>query len=157
MQWLEIGPAPILSGIVKRNKFSDTHIRAVPTFSGKGKQELLQILGQLWRSGFSLNWNAIREITSQEKAPQRIPLPTYPFELKRYWIDPKPVEGAQVNVQNVQQQPVQLTAQEKITESLYFSKWIKSESVETTLTFSNVLFFDPQTNQGNESEFVHSL
>lgn len=150
MQWLEIGPAPILSGIVKRNKFSDTHIRAVPTFSGKGKQELLQILGQLWRSGFSLNWNAIREITSQEKAPQRIPLPTYPFELKRYWIDPKPVEGAQVNVQNVQQQPVQLTAQEKITESLYFSKWIKSESVETTLTFSNVLFFDPQTNQGNE-------
>ena len=150
MQWLEIGPAPILSGLVRRNKFSETHIRPVSTFSGKGKQELLQILGQFWLAGLSLNWNAIRELTSQDRAPQRVPLPTYPFEPKRYWIDPKPVAPNPVSAQSVQPAPDQPTAQEKITEALYFPKWIRTESVKSTLTFSNILFFDPQTDQGDE-------
>lgn len=150
MQWLEIGPAPVLSGLVRRNRFADTNIRPVPTFSGKGKQELLHIFGQLWHSGLSLNWNAIRELTSQDKSPRRVPLPTYPFELKRYWIDPKPVSIKQVSIESVQPQTVQSSAQHKITEALYFPKWIRTDSVESRITFTNVLFFDPQTDQSNE-------
>lgn len=40
----------------------------------------------LWNSGLKINWN---EFYNNE-VRNRIPLPTYPFERKRYWIEPSP-------------------------------------------------------------------
>lgn len=45
---------------------------------------LLQALGQLWRHGGSIDWRSFY----QQETRSRIPLPTYPFDLQRYWIDP---------------------------------------------------------------------
>ena len=47
---------------------------------------ILQALGQLWSSGVSIDWQSY----SAGKRHHRLPLPTYPFERKRYWIDPIP-------------------------------------------------------------------
>jgi acyl transferase domain-containing protein len=41
-------------------------------------------LGRLWLAGASVDW---RRFHSRQRR-QRVPLPTYPFERKRYWIDP---------------------------------------------------------------------
>ena len=41
-------------------------------------------LGRLWLAGASVDW---RGFHSRQRR-QRVPLPTYPFERKRYWIDP---------------------------------------------------------------------
>ncbi|MGE5341222.1 MAG: beta-ketoacyl synthase N-terminal-like domain-containing protein [Candidatus Omnitrophota bacterium] len=43
---------------------------------------LLKTLGNLWMSGVSLDWKRFY----QDENPRRIPLPTYPFERKRYWM-----------------------------------------------------------------------
>jgi acyl transferase domain-containing protein len=149
LQWLEIGPAPILSGLVRRNHFLDP-IRHVPTFSGKGQQDFLQVLGQLWQSGISLNWAAIRALTGQHHPLRRIPLPTYPFEPKRHWIDPQPVSKTQSFVGTAQSQRAPLSKQEKITEALFTPKWLKTDSTHNACHFSNILFFDPQTEQGDQ-------
>lgn len=44
---------------------------------------LLQGAGGLWLSGVGIKWDALRQSTPRRK----IPLPTYPFERKRYWIE----------------------------------------------------------------------
>ncbi len=41
-------------------------------------------LGRLWLAGVAINWDS----HAAHERRQRVPLPTYPFERKRYWIDP---------------------------------------------------------------------
>ncbi|HLG78665.1 MAG TPA: SDR family oxidoreductase, partial [Ktedonobacteraceae bacterium] len=43
-----------------------------------------QTLGQLWQAGVVVDWAAF----TQQEERRRVPLPTYPFERQRYWIDP---------------------------------------------------------------------
>ena len=47
------------------------------------KIQLLTTLGQLWANNVSVDWD---NFYSSEKR-YRLPLPTYPFERQRYWID----------------------------------------------------------------------
>ncbi|HET7330097.1 SDR family NAD(P)-dependent oxidoreductase, partial [Dyella sp.] len=51
-------------------------------------QVLQQALGQVWQAGMAIDWPAYH---AYERC-RRIPLPTYPFERQRYWID----KGVQV-------------------------------------------------------------
>lgn len=46
-------------------------------------RHLLIVLGQLWLQGARVDWN---EFASGEKR-RRIPLPTYPFERRRFWVE----------------------------------------------------------------------
>src|SRR5579883_2394123 len=45
----------------------------------------LATLGKLWLAGVAVPWQTFW----QEERRLRIPLPTYPFERQRYWIEPK--------------------------------------------------------------------
>jgi acyl transferase domain-containing protein len=44
---------------------------------------LQQALGQLWQAGVTIDWAAFHA----DERVRRVPLPTYPFERQRYWID----------------------------------------------------------------------
>jgi acyl transferase domain-containing protein len=44
---------------------------------------ILHTLGKLWLNGVKINWDKVY----QNQSYYRIPLPTYPFERKRYWVD----------------------------------------------------------------------
>jgi acyl transferase domain-containing protein len=44
---------------------------------------LQQALGQLWQAGVTIDWAAFHA----DERVRRVPLPTYPFEKQRYWID----------------------------------------------------------------------
>ncbi|WP_265445529.1 non-ribosomal peptide synthetase [Acetivibrio straminisolvens] len=46
-------------------------------------QTVLYTLGKLWEKGFKISWE---DFHSGEKR-RRIPLPTYPFERKKYWVE----------------------------------------------------------------------
>ncbi|MGM3308049.1 SDR family NAD(P)-dependent oxidoreductase [Anabaena sp. WFMT] len=46
---------------------------------------LLNTLGQLWLAGASVDWSGFYA----HERRQRVPLPTYPFERQRYWIEPQ--------------------------------------------------------------------
>jgi acyl transferase domain-containing protein/acyl carrier protein len=45
---------------------------------------ILNMLGRLWLAGVEIDWDNF----SVHQKHHRVPLPTYPFERQRYWIDP---------------------------------------------------------------------
>jgi acyl transferase domain-containing protein/glutamate-1-semialdehyde aminotransferase len=49
-------------------------------------ESMFDTLAELWLQGVVVNWQALHD---QERRV-RVPLPTYPFERERYWIDPLP-------------------------------------------------------------------
>ena len=55
-----------------------------PHDTASEERHVLNTLGQLWLHGAHVDWTAL-----YPDAPrQRLPLPTYPFERQRYWVDP---------------------------------------------------------------------
>ncbi|HEV2855901.1 MAG TPA: amino acid adenylation domain-containing protein, partial [Thermoanaerobaculia bacterium] len=78
---LEVGPGRGLSALVKR---AVPGVEAVPGLVGEGEQEaVLSALGRLWVRGAEVDWQGYW--SGQRR--HRVPLPTYPFERQRYWID----------------------------------------------------------------------
>ncbi|NEQ47691.1 MAG: acyltransferase domain-containing protein [Leptolyngbya sp. SIOISBB] len=51
---------------------------------------LLETLGQLWVQGIRVNWPQLHQ-----NPRRRVPLPTYPFEPQRYWVEPDDMPLAQ--------------------------------------------------------------
>jgi len=54
---------------------------------------LLQTLGQLWSAGVEIDWS---EFYRHERR-HRVPLPSYPFERQRYWIETRTPVAAESN------------------------------------------------------------
>jgi acyl transferase domain-containing protein len=87
---LEVGFGLTLSTLVRQ--FPE----ALPIFSSgrhpKDTQSdvavICKTLGQLWLAGVAVSW---QEFYAQQKR-RRLPLPTYPFERQRYWVDLHPSE-----------------------------------------------------------------
>jgi acyl transferase domain-containing protein/SAM-dependent methyltransferase/acyl carrier protein len=84
--FVEIGPAPILSGMARRI-IDDPDIACLPTLrrGGADVQVLLDCVGALYAKGVNLNFGAMTH-----GSWQRLRLPTYPFERSRYWPKVKP-------------------------------------------------------------------
>ncbi len=84
--FLEVGPGRTLSTLVSHSSTSGDRPVALPGIQSTPGEahSLLNAAGGLWGLGARLNWPALRG-----PAPaRRIPLPTYPFERQRHWIDP---------------------------------------------------------------------
>ena len=60
-----------------------------PSQDPAANRDSLTRLGRLWLHGYEIDWE---DFYARQK-PQRIPLPTYPFERQRYWIDETAVTG----------------------------------------------------------------
>ncbi|MEA2602596.1 MAG: hypothetical protein QOF89_3588, partial [Acidobacteriota bacterium] len=97
---LEAGPGKILAGLARRHPCLGpghavvTSMRG-PQDAGDDIPVLLDALGQLWLVGVEIDWPGF----SAGEQRRRVPLPTYPFERLRYWIDPpaaalRPAAGA---------------------------------------------------------------
>lgn len=85
---LEIGPGNTLSMLAGQHpEKAESHMILSSTRLPKQQKSdsayILESLGSLWCAGFSINWEGLHTGTNR----QRIPLPTYPFEGKRYWIE----------------------------------------------------------------------
>jgi pyochelin synthetase len=82
---LEVGPGHTLSTLVKGAGLPLERI--VPTLGyGNAESEraaVLDALGQLWSNGVEVDWMRLHE----GRQPRRVPLPTYAFDRKRYWIE----------------------------------------------------------------------
>ena len=44
----------------------------------------MRALGQLWAAGKKIDWKGFHAYEQR----RRLPLPTYPFERERFWIEP---------------------------------------------------------------------
>ncbi len=86
---LEVGPGQALTTLVRQHGNKPNELPAVASLPGvSGEQpemaSLLSALGRLWQLGNEPDWTAVH----QGRRRQRVSLPTYPFERKRFWIDP---------------------------------------------------------------------
>ncbi len=87
--FLEVGPGQALTSLARQHPGRPKGSKVLPSMRHPQEQVsdamfLLNAAGQLWIAGQSIDWAVLH---SGEEA-QRIPLPTYPFERQRYWIEP---------------------------------------------------------------------
>ncbi|HWN69689.1 MAG TPA: type I polyketide synthase, partial [Haliangium sp.] len=92
--FLEVGPGQTLASFVRRHPDRETGQLVVSTLGqsrGKGAAyaNLLKVLGQFWLAGVTIDWRGF--YAGQQR--RRLPLPTYPFERLRYWIEPPRASG----------------------------------------------------------------
>ncbi len=104
--FLEVGPGIALSTAARRHP-SKTEQHIVLNSLPRGQDEqsdlecFLTTAGRLWIAGISFDWSAF--YTGEKR--RRIPLPTYPFERQRHWIDAVPYSGERVQVQQIEYTP----------------------------------------------------
>jgi acyl transferase domain-containing protein len=116
--FLEVGPGRTLSTFVNHHSVGESVVLSSmrhPKDAQSDSAVLLQRLGQLWLSGVLINWT---EFHAHEQR-WRSPLPTYPFERQRYWIERKPSSS------HDSAQP-SLTKKVKIADWFYLPIWKQS-------------------------------
>jgi acyl transferase domain-containing protein len=83
--FLEVGPGATLGTLVKQHPAAAANRVTVPTLreGGSDLETLLEAVGRLWIAGTRVDWTRFHSGERRLK----VPLPTYPFERQRYWID----------------------------------------------------------------------
>jgi len=113
---LEVGPGQSLITLAhqQRGNRPTPIVASMPeraADSAVASETMLGALGRLWAAGIEPQW---KSFWSHERR-QRVSLPTYPFERKKYWVDPPkyvtPPQAAPANA------PRQVTAATLETES----------------------------------------
>ena len=90
---LEVGPGRTLCELARLALAGASGMTILPTLRQSTQEQgddafLLDTLGQLWCAGVEIDWSGFY----QDEKRRRVPLPTYPFERQRYWIEP-PLPG----------------------------------------------------------------
>ncbi|KAB8332632.1 acyltransferase domain-containing protein [Scytonema tolypothrichoides VB-61278] len=88
--FLEVGPGRTLSTLTTQHLQPGAKQQVLTSLRHVKEQQsdvsfLLQTLGRLWLSGVEIDWSGFYA----HERRHRLPLPTYPFERQRYWIDAK--------------------------------------------------------------------
>ncbi|MFW5434485.1 beta-ketoacyl synthase N-terminal-like domain-containing protein [Paenibacillus apiarius] len=132
--FVEVGPGNALSAFVRRHPGKTARHAAVNLVRHTKEQArdddyLLQQVGRLWLEGARPDWKAFHA----NERRKRTALPTYPFERRRYWVDP-PFETdvlkqglARKQTQDPKRQDsAGLVKQETVREWLYTPVWERS-------------------------------
>lgn len=86
--FLELGPGHTLTTLVRRHAMRNGTQPAAFAITRRpdGRSDdaaTLEALGGLWTAGIEIDWSKI------DLAPgRRVPLPTYPFQRERHWLEP---------------------------------------------------------------------
>ncbi|HEX8707649.1 MAG TPA: acyltransferase domain-containing protein, partial [Pyrinomonadaceae bacterium] len=97
---LEVGPGQALSGLARQSEpvKASAQQLVVPTLGRENEhsssvEAMLLAVARLWTAGTEIDWPSLHA----GERRRRIPLPTYPFEPIRCWVEPRkagPGEGA---------------------------------------------------------------
>ncbi|MBV8885706.1 MAG: aminotransferase class III-fold pyridoxal phosphate-dependent enzyme, partial [Chroococcidiopsidaceae cyanobacterium CP_BM_RX_35] len=106
---LEVGPRTTTATLARQQAKDLKQQIAISSLgqTADGEAEctaLLQAVGQLWLAGVAIDWDSFYA----EENRHRIPLPTYPFERQRFWVDPltsKTYTSAAIQVSSCQHKP----------------------------------------------------
>ena len=87
--FVEVGPGQTLQNFVRQTLTGDDKRKTLSCLGpvrepGSDLENLVGLVGKLWVAGAAPDWDAF-----QIGARRRIALPTYPFERKRFWVEPK--------------------------------------------------------------------
>lgn len=145
---LEVGPGRTLSTLAKRHP--DKPLEQITLTSVRHFKEdisdvtfLLKSLGRLWTEGVEVDW---AEYYGEEQH-YRVPLPTYPFERQRYWIEPKKLKA----------EPIYEGKKTDIADWFYQSSWKRASlpvKQQNSIEFPVLVFVDEV---GLGSELIEQL
>ncbi|MEC4891807.1 MAG: beta-ketoacyl synthase N-terminal-like domain-containing protein [Oscillatoria sp. PMC 1051.18] len=130
---LEVGPGIVLTQLTKRHlpRKRDDRIFAStrhPQNAQSDRAVLLDTLGQLWLRGVAVDWSNFYG----DEPPQRVPLPTYPFERQRYWIEAQASSGKAA--ENSAKSASSLTKKTDPADWFYAPVWKRSQPPVATAT-----------------------
>ena len=80
--FLEVGPGHAFSTSVRQSQATAVSSLPGPNDKESDNKHLLTALGKIWTAGAKVDWESFK----CEKR-RRLPLPTYPFERQRYWVE----------------------------------------------------------------------
>uniref|UniRef100_UPI0038D098E1 acyltransferase domain-containing protein n=1 Tax=Variovorax paradoxus TaxID=34073 RepID=UPI0038D098E1 len=85
---LEVGPGETLAGLARQHPMAASAAgvcasQAHPQQQARNAQQLAQTLAGLWLAGVAIDWAACHA----GQALRRVPLPAYPFQRRRYWVE----------------------------------------------------------------------
>jgi len=82
---LEVGPGRTLTRLARKGHADRVAVPSLPAEEGGTEPAgVLAALGTLWAAGLAVDWKAFHD----GERRRRVPLPTYPFERRRHWIEP---------------------------------------------------------------------
>ncbi|WP_411122396.1 SDR family oxidoreductase [Streptomyces sp. x-19] len=87
--FVEVGPGQTLATFTRRHPDRETGV-PVLTSAARGRDAgadltaVTAALGRLWAAGLTVDWQGYYA----DRGRARVPLPTYPFEGTRYWVEP---------------------------------------------------------------------
>ena len=89
---LEVGPGQTLTTLSRQTLSRQVSRVIIPCLGaakapGSNVENILTALGKLWVVGATPDW-----VSFQAGRRHRVALPTYPFERKRFWVEPTPFE-----------------------------------------------------------------
>jgi len=118
---LEVGPGRTLSTLARQHPKRGAGQPVLSSVRHPQDERLdadflLDALGQLWSAGASVNWAGFYDGEKRH----RIPLPTYPFERRRYWVE-RPKEGATARGHNGP-----LVKRPDVADWFYLPSWTRS-------------------------------
>jgi acyl transferase domain-containing protein len=100
MVLLEVGPGQALGAWAMQHPDAENNPDRVVLASLRHSYDrqhdqafLLNTLGRLWLAGVRVDWAGFH---ARERR-RRVPLPTYPFERQRYWIEPQQAPAAEAD------------------------------------------------------------
>ena len=118
--FLEVGPGQTLSALVRRKCGSGTAIATLASLPAKDQQReeisfITETVGGLWLAGTRVDWQAFHQGSKR----RRVPLPSYPFERSRYWIDPN-------GEPNAMHSPLLTQRRASVSDWFYLPSWTPS-------------------------------
>jgi acyl transferase domain-containing protein len=119
--YLETGPGQTLSSLARMQASGKKTVLAFPSLPGASSHgnamsTLLHVVGKLWLNGMDIDWRKLH----RHQQRRRIPLPAYPFERKRYWLEVPKSERMQ---ERSVKKPFK---RENIADWLYTTSWKRS-------------------------------
>jgi acyl transferase domain-containing protein/acyl carrier protein len=130
---LEVGPGRTLCTFARQHAAQAAGQVVLPSLRHPKDRHsdvafLLNILGRLWLAGVPVNWSGFYAYEQRH----RVPLPTYPFERQRYWIEP------QVKASEPDRGEIKLGKRPNIANWFYIPSWKRAPLVETRTVTSSV-------------------
>ncbi|MCC5601616.1 type I polyketide synthase [Nostoc favosum] len=132
---LEIGPGQALSSLAMQclDNVGDANKAILSSLRYAYDRQsdvafILNTLGHLWLEGVKVDWSGFYA----HERRHRLPLPTYPFERQRYWIEPQKLSS------------VQTIFQPKLTVSELWQSLVEAGQIQAS---AGALEFDQQISQ----------
>lgn len=131
---LEVGPGNSLSTLARQQVKTDsqcvvTNSLPHPKEARSDRDCILSAVGALWMAGVNVDWDQLHGQAQR----CRVPLPTYPFERKRFWIEIGGVRRGAISTVNAEPNKPEAANSSTCDESVVGSSLVQRTRAEQVL------------------------